>query len=261
MKVVVRIAYSVLLILALIAPVAAQQEPPIAHLIPIGGGYSDVYAGFAQAAVANARNNQVKILVLPIATTPQADTLTDAERATLLKDARERRFQIEEACKRAAPQNVTCAATLALIFTRREAQDPAAVKYFTDDLSAIFLLDGDPASAMQVIADTPIEQALITAHAAGIIMAGTGASSDLLALTRLTGYPPNFSADNALNFGAVEVRTTPPQHGLPFAIKNSLLASHFFQQNRVGQLLNALALPGRAARRHWRGCVYGRECL
>ena len=243
MKVVVRIAYSVLLILALIAPVAALQEPPIAHLIPIGGGYSDVYAGFAQAAVANAKNNQVKILVLPMATAPQADTLTDTERATLLKDAEERRFQIEEACKRAAPQNVTCAATLAPIFTRREAQDPAAVKYFTDDLSAIFLLDGNPVVAMQVIADTPIEQALTTAQAAGVIIAGTGASSDLLALTPLTGYPPNFSVDNALNFGAVEVRTTPPQHGLSFALKNSLLEPNFFQQNRVGHLLNALALP------------------
>ncbi len=233
---------SVLSVLATALPALAQQ-PPIGHLIPIGGGYSDVYAGLAQAAVANAKNNQVKILVLPVATAPQADTLTDAEHAALLKDAEERRFQIEEACKRAASQNVTCAATLAPIFTRREAQDPAAVKYFDGDLSAIFLLDGDPVVAMQVLTDTPVEQALTAAHTAGVIIAGTGAGSDLQATTQLTDYPPNFSADNALNFGAVEVRTALPQHGLPFAMTKSLLVSRFFQQNRVGQLLNALALP------------------
>jgi len=242
MKVAARIAYSVLLILVLIAPVAAQQQP-IDHLIPIGGGYSDAYAGFAQAAVGNAQNNQVKILVLPFATAPQADTLTDAERATLLKAAEERRFQIEEACKRAASADVKCTATLAPIFTRSEAQDPAAVKYFTVDLSAIFILDGDPVVGMQVIADTPTEQALTAAHTAGAVVAGTGASSSLFALTQLTAYPPNFSADNALDFGAVEVRATPPQSGLPFGLKNSLLESNFFQQNRVGLLLNALALP------------------
>ncbi len=242
MKVAARIAYSVLLILALIAPVAAQQQP-IDHLIPIGGGYSDAYAGFAQAAVGNAQNNQVKILVLPFATAPQADTITDAERATLLKAAEERRFQIEEACKRAAPADVKCTATLAPIFTRSEAQDPASIKYFTVDLSAIFILDGDPVVGMQVIADTPTEQALTAAHTAGTIVAGTGASSDLLALTQLTGYPINFSADNALDFGAVEVRATPPPQGLPFGLKNSLLESNFFQQNRVGHLLNAVALP------------------
>jgi len=244
MKVVVRVASSVLLILALIAPVAAQQPPPIGQLIPMGGGYSDIYAGFSKEAVAHARNGQVNILVLPMASSTNAEAITAAERATLLKDAEERRFQIEEACKRAAPQDVTCTATLAPIFTRREAQDPAAVKYFAGDLSAIFLLDGDPTIAMQVMTGTPLEQALTSAYTTGAIVAGTGASSDPLALTQLTGYPPNFSTDNALNFGAVEVRTTPPQHGLPFALKNSLLEPHFFQQNRVGRLLNALALPG-----------------
>ena len=242
MKVAARIAYSLLLILVLIAPVAAQQQP-IGHLIPIGGGYSDVYAGFAQAVVGNAQNNQVKILVLPFATAPQADTITDAERATLLKAAEERRFQIEEACKRAAPSNVKCTATLAPIFTRSEALDPASIKYFTVDLSAIFILDGDPIVGKQVIADTPTEQALTAAHTAGTIVAATGASSDLLALTQLTGYPINFSADNALDFGAVEVRAMPPQQGLPFGLKNNLLESNFFQQNRFGRLLNALALP------------------
>jgi cyanophycinase-like exopeptidase len=243
-----RYTYRVLILLSVLSVLAGAlpalaQEPPIKQLIPIGGGYSDVYAGFAQAALANAKNNQVKILVLPIAAATNAETITDVERADKVKEGEERRFQIEEACKRAAPQNVKCTAIFAPILTRSDAQDLAAVKYFSDDLSAIFLLDGDPAIAMQVISDTPVEQALTTVYTAGTIVAGTGAGGRLQSLTQLTDYPPNFNADNALNFGAVEIRTTPPPRGLPFALKNALLDPHFFQQNRVGYLLNALALP------------------
>ena len=101
---------------------AAAQPQPIEHLIPIGGGYSDVYAGFAQAAAANARNNQIKILVLPLASASNPSVVTETERAALSQAAEERRFQIEEACKRAVSQPVTCQASLAPIFTRSDAE-------------------------------------------------------------------------------------------------------------------------------------------
>lgn len=243
MKVVARIAYSVLLILALIVPVAAQTQPPPGQLSPIGGGYSDVYAGFAREAVAHAKNDQVKILVLPIATAANAETITDAERADLSKAAEERRFQINEACKRAAPQTATCATVLAPLFTRGDAQTAEAEKYFTGDLAAIFILDGDPAVGMRVISGTPIERVLTEAYEAGTLVASTGATDSLLSTTSFGDYPPNFNAANALDFGAVNLTTAAPRHGLAFALKNSLLEPHFFQQNRLGYLLNALALP------------------
>jgi hypothetical protein len=120
---------------------AAAQPQPIEHLIPIGGGYSDVYAGFAQAAVNNARNNQVKILVLPFTSASDPVTIAETERAELLTSAEGLRFQIEEACKRTAPKDVTCQAVLAPIFTRSDAEIHRA-EIFAGDLAA-FILNRD----------------------------------------------------------------------------------------------------------------------
>jgi cyanophycinase-like exopeptidase len=224
-------------------PTAAQQQP-IGHLIPIGGGYSDVYAGFAKEAVANAKDQQVNILVLPVASASNAESITDAERAADQADAEERRFQIEEACKRAAPANVTCTATLAPIFTHSDAADQKSLKYFANDLSAIFILDGNQTIAMEVLSGTPVEEALTTAYEGGVIVAGTSGGGAIQSIAMLAGYQPNYSAVNALQFDATDVWNTPDEHGLLFSIKNAILDTHFFQQNNFGRLLNALTLTG-----------------
>jgi cyanophycinase-like exopeptidase len=238
------VIFSICLALLLsVLPTAAQKQP-IEHLIPIGGGYSDVYAGFVQAAVANARNNQVQILVLPFASAPDPFSISEEERAAQLQTAEERRFQIEEACKRAAPQDVTCQATLAPILTRSDAEDPAALKYFTDDLAAIFILDGDPAIGMQVIFNTPVELKLGEAYANGTIVAGTGAGGNLQSTALLTGYRSNFNAENALTFGAVDVWNAAGQRGLAIGIENAIIDTHFYRNNYMGRLLNAITLPG-----------------
>ena len=39
-----------------IAIPAGVHSQPIGHLIPIGGGYADTYAGFSKAAIANAQH-------------------------------------------------------------------------------------------------------------------------------------------------------------------------------------------------------------
>ncbi|HTP07145.1 MAG TPA: hypothetical protein VMP08_02775 [Anaerolineae bacterium] len=98
---------TIVFILLLSGLPAMAQQKPIGHLIPIGGGYADIYAGFSKEAVANAKDKQVNILVLPMAYSTNADTITAEERTTNLRDAEERRFQIEEACKRAAPSDFT----------------------------------------------------------------------------------------------------------------------------------------------------------
>jgi cyanophycinase-like exopeptidase len=223
---------------------AAAQKQPIEHLIPIGGGYADIYSGFSQAAVANAKNNQVKILVLPFTLASDPVSITDEERATHLKTAEEHRFQIEEACKRAAPQTVTCQAMLAPIFTRSDAEDPTALTFFTDDLAAIFILDGDPANGMRVIFGTPLERALGEAYANGTIVSGTGAGGSLQSTALLIGYRPDFAAENALAFGAVDVWNTAGKRGLAFSIEKAIVDTHFYRNNNVGRLLNAATLPG-----------------
>jgi cyanophycinase len=220
-------------------PTAAQPQP-IEHLIPIGGGYSDIYAGFSKEAVANAKDKQVNILVLPVAYSTNAQTISDAERAAYVSDAEERRFQIEEACKRAAPADYTCTATLAPIFTHSDAADPKSLKYFANDLSAIFMLGGDQTVAMDVLIGTPLEQALTTAYENGVIVAGTSGGGAVQAAAMLASYSPGFEAANSLQFNASEVWNTPEQHGLLFSIKDAILDQHFFQLNRLGRLLNAV---------------------
>ncbi len=239
-----RVVVCVIVIVLLLNGLPAVAQPhPIGHLIPIGGGYADIYAGFSQAAVANAKNNQVKILVLPFASASDPVSIAETERATLLKDAEERRFQIEEACKRAAPKNVTCQATLAPVLTHGDAADLAPAKFFTADLTAIFILDGDPAIGMRVILGTPIELALGDAYQNGVIVAGTGAGGNLQSTALLIGYRPGFTANGALAFGAVDVWNAAGKRGFAFSIKNAIVDTHVYRNNQVGRLLNAVTLP------------------
>ena len=223
-------------------PARAQQRPE-RLLMPIGGGYSDIYAGFAAEAVARATNNNVTILVLPIAYATDPFTISDAERQDNLVAAEERRFQIEETCQRAAPPGVICSAVLAPILTRPDAENPEALKYIRPDLSAVFILGGDQTIAMQVIGNTPFEAALADAYNRGALVAGTSAGGAVQSSTMLGGYSLNFADATSLNFGAADVWLPPARHGLPFGIPNAILDQHFYQRGRLGRLLNAISLP------------------
>ena len=224
------------------SPARAQDAPGL--LIPIGGGYADIYTGFSQAVVANARAGQAKILVLAPAYSTNPNQITQAERQTNITDAEERRFQIEEACKRAAPPDVTCEAVLAPIFTRPDAFNETYLSLFSDDLAAIFLLGGDQTVAMQVLANTPAEVRLTELHRKGTIIAGTSAGGGMQSTTMLAGYRPNYAAESALFFGAADVWNTTEKRGLPSGLQNAVLDQHFHQRGRLGRLVNAILLPG-----------------
>ena len=239
-------AIPLLLALALLAsglPVVAQQQP-IEHLMPIGGGYTDIYAGFVQAAVANARHDQVRILVLPFAMASDPNSITADERAALVESAEAHRFQIEEACKRAAPSPVTCQTTLLPVFTGNDAENLEDLSSLAKYLSAVFILDGDPLVGMKVIFNTSLERALGEAYANGTIVAGTGAGGSLQSLNLLTPDRANFKSDAALAFGTTEVRNVAGQRGLAFSIDKGILEPHFYQSNGLGRLLNAITRPG-----------------
>ncbi|HEX9029656.1 MAG TPA: hypothetical protein VF823_10825, partial [Anaerolineales bacterium] len=234
-----------LLILGSFLPAAARAQSSLGNiLLPIGGGNAQVFGGFASLAAANAKDNAVNILVLPVALASNPNSQTDGERADSLTASEARRAQIEEACRHSAAADVTCVASLAPIFTRSDAQNPASLQFFTPNLSAIFILDGDPATAMQVIGGTPVEQAISDAYGRGVIISGTGAGGGLLSSSLLKGYRPDYSAANALSFGAADVWNASSQHGFSFGITQAILAPHFFERNQVGLLLNAISQPG-----------------
>jgi cyanophycinase len=239
----IKLSFLFITLSIIVASPVRAQEPPTKLLMPIGGGYSDIYAGFSETVVTRAIKNTVKILVLPIPYATNPESISEAERAENTRAAEERRFQIEEACKRAAPPGVTCFATLAPIFVHADAEIAAISKYFPPDLTAVFILGGDQTIAMQVIINTPVEQALAKAYVRGVVIAGTSAGGGLQSFTMLGGYNPNYSASNSLNFGAVDVWNTAQKHGLPFGIQDAIIDQHFYQRGRVGRLLNAISLP------------------
>jgi len=222
---------------------ANAMDTPRRLLVPMGGGYSDVYGGFIQSILPNEKNGQINIAILPMAYSTNPLSISEGERQTNIKDAESRRFEVEEACKRAAPQGVTCSAILAPIFTRDDASDPAALNLLTESLSAAFILGGDQTVAMQVIIDSPLEARLAELYESGMILGGTSAGCGMQSFNMLGGYEQNFAAGNSLLFGAADVWNTPERHGLTFGIQQALIDQHFFQRSRFGRLLNAISLP------------------
>jgi cyanophycinase-like exopeptidase len=212
-------------------------------LIPIGGGYEQIYAGFSAAAVANDRQGYINILVLPITFASNPDSITAVERQNHLRRAEQRRLQIEQACKQAAPAGMVCSAALAPILTRSDALDPNALQYFQGDLSAVFILDGDQTTAMPVINGTPVEVALAQAYESGVIVAGTNGGGSMLSATLLAGYRPGYTAANALNFGAADLWNTSEKHGVSFGIRTAIIDQHIFERGQLGRLLNAITAP------------------
>ena len=236
--------FILLLVLApfLIASVSAQATRNSIFL-PVGGGYSDIYPGLLSVAIQHTTNNQVNILVLPVGSASDPQSISDLERSEILKAAEFRRTQIEDACRLAAP-GMTCSVSLAPILVHSDTEDPLNLKFFTSDLSAIFILDGDQAIAMQVIGNTPIKSAMEQAYQQGVPIAGTGAGASLQSSAMIAGYNKGFSSANSLEFGAVDVWNTPNDHqGLPFGIQDAILDDHFFQLGNPAQLINAIALP------------------
>ena len=225
-------------------PGLAQEGAQLPILMPMGGNYSEIYAGFSETVAARAKENKVQILVLPIAYASNPETITEVERENYLVASEERRSQIEEACKRAALPGIICLATLAPIFVRSDAVQAQVTDYFPKNLTAVFILGGDQTIARQVIADTLLEEELTEAYQNGTIIAGTSAGGAVQSKTMLGGYNPNYSASNSLDFGAVDIWNTPSRQGLPFGIQRAILDQHFFQRGRMGRLLNAITLPG-----------------
>ncbi len=237
-----RLLFIATLILGVTLPLVKAQEGPSPLLIPIGGGYSEIYQGFSAAAVANAKNGAVKILVLPTAHSSNPDSITEAEFDANMQDAETRRLEIEQACQQAEPSG-KCVAIIAPLFTRSDAASQAVLDLFTDDLSAIFILGGDQTAAMRALVNTPAEQALTDAYNRGVIIAGTSAGGALQSTAMLGGYATNSTAGNSLDFGAADVWNTSQKRGLPFGIQDAILDQHFFQLGRLGRLLNAISLP------------------
>ncbi|MDW8277888.1 MAG: Type 1 glutamine amidotransferase-like domain-containing protein [Anaerolineales bacterium] len=231
----------IFLFASLFSSAHAQTSPGV--LLPIGGGYTDIYNGFARYAVANAHNGVVKILILPAPYATNAEQISQAERTQNLKDAEERRRQVEGACRRNAPAELTCKVVLLPLFTRSDAADPAVLEMMSGKVSAVFILGGDQAVAMQALIDTPAERRLAELHAEGTVIAGTSAGGAMQSRVMLAAYNPNYAPENALFFNSVEVWNTAEKRGLSFGVQEAIIDQHFQQRARIGRLISVITRP------------------
>jgi cyanophycinase len=223
---------------------AALAQPALPDLlVPVGGGYADVYPGIVAPMLARETGDEVRITVLAPTYSTDAEKISEGERSQNMIDAERRRFELEEACRRAAPAGITCTAEIAPIFVRADAEDPANLAFFGPDTDAVFVLGGDQGVAMQVLANTPVEEALAELYAGGRVIGGTSAGGALLSRAMIADYSPNFSAANALDEGAALLWQDEEARGLDFGVEAAILDQHFFQRGRLGRLLEAISRP------------------
>jgi len=222
---------------------ARAQDGAAGPLLPVGGGYADVYPGIVAAFLEAAVDGAVNITVLPTTYATNAESITAAEREVNLRDAERRRFEVEEACKRAAGDDITCTARIAPIFTRADAEDPDNLAFFDDTTTAVFILGGDQGVAMQALANTPVEEALVALHERGGVIAGTSAGGAVQSRAMIADYSRNFSAGNALDRGAADLWNDDERRGLAAGVEGAILDQHFFQRGRLGRLAEAILRP------------------
>src|SRR5215213_10058786 len=208
---IVALVLALLLCVGLVAP-AASAPRPTRTLVPIGSGYLDAtLQRFAQAAVQHDSTGNVDLLVLPITFATNAFSITKKERTDNLALADTRRGQVEAACNAVKQAQQACHAVLAPILVRDDASLPSNLALFTADLDGMYILGGDQTIAMQVVADTPTEQRMAAAYAAGAVVSGNSAGAAVESLNMIAGYTGNNGPENGLAAGSVDLWTSQGQ--------------------------------------------------
>jgi len=233
---------ALLVLLAGLGAPAIAAPRPTHTLVPVGAGYtSATLQRFAQAAAQRDTTGNVYLLVLPITFATDPFSISNGERNTNLTLADTRRGQVETACNAVKAPQQSCQAVLAPILVRQDAYLQSNLDLFTPDLDGIYILGGDQTIAMQVVADTPTEQRMAAAYAAGVAVGGNSAGAAVESLNMIGGYTGNNGPENGLQQGSVDLwlGQAPGHRGLSFGLPNALLDQHVLQRGRIGRLINA----------------------
>lgn len=231
-----------------LAPAAASGAT-IATFVPIGSGYTaETLEQFAAEAAEVDDSGAVSILVVPITFATDAFRISNGERQQNLTLAETRRSQVEAACDAVVPPGESCSAVLAPVLVRDDAFDPANVALVTPGLDGIYILGGDQVVAMQVVANTPFEDALAAAQAAGAVTSGNSAGAAVESADMIAGYVGNNGPEQGFEQGAVDLwlfdGPTDDERGLVFGLRDLLLDQHVLQRGRIARLINASITTG-----------------
>jgi cyanophycinase len=126
---------------------------------------------------------------------------------------------------------------------RADAFLEANLNLVTPGLDGIFVLGGDQDVAMEVVANTPFEDRLAAAQAAGAVTSGNSAGAAVESADMIAGYVGANGPEQGFEANTVDVWAYDPpsdnQRGLIFGLQDVLLDQHVFQRGRIGRLINA----------------------
>ncbi|CAN5115971.1 Type 1 glutamine amidotransferase-like domain-containing protein [soil metagenome] len=220
---------------------AAQQENRA--LVPIGGGYSDAtLQGFSRVVADNATGETVDIYVVPSTYGDSKDPVVRSRNIVL---AEERTQQVEDACNLIVTIEISCNATLLMLFDRDEAMEPAnSNALYNEETDGVFILGGDQTIAMEVLFETPAEVALTDAYERGVIVGGTSAGAAVESTNMIAGYTQPGWPYNALERPMITIwweNDDTTLRGLIFSSDEIIWDQHFYQRGRFTRLLNVTA--------------------
>ncbi|SOC53749.1 hypothetical protein [Ornithinimicrobium cerasi] len=224
---------------ALTPGLAAAQEDPPQRFVPIGGGYDvSTLEGFGAEAAEHATDGTVDLYVIPA-------TYGDdpADREENLELAQQRADQIDAACESVVTAPTTCATTLLPILQRSDALDPAVSAPLREPgVDGMYVLGGDQVLAMQVLANTPAEEAMEFAFERGAIVGGTSAGNAVESRSMGAGYPAPGWPYNALERDMSIIfwgdDLVSDERGLSFGSEQIIFDQHFYERGRFGRLLS-----------------------
>ena len=198
-------------------------------------------AGFALAAAEGASGTTVDLVVVPSA---YGDA--DKDRKENLALAQERTDQLDAACDAAVGAPYTgCTATLAVLFNRADALDPAnSAALAAPATDGIYVLGGDQGIAMQVLADSPAEDAITAAVEGGAVLGGTSAGAAVESRNMINGYTGSLGPADGLRAGVdpdVVGRRRRPRARPRRRLVGAIFDQHFYQRGRFGRTLSTIA--------------------
>lgn len=231
-----------LLALAGGAPTAAAEQASPTTMMPTGGDYDPVtLEAFGRAAAARSADPTVLLAVVPSA---YGDAIEDRPENIAL--ARERTAQIVAACRAAVAPPRRCVGRLAVLLNRADAMNPdqsAALRL--PSLDGVYILGGDQGLAMDVLAESPAEQAMAAAVRRGVVLAGTSAGAAVESRSMINGYVGDYGPADGLRRDATLIwwgDDGDRERGLSFGSRRAIYDQHFYQRGRFGRSLSTIAL-------------------
>ena len=219
---------------------ASADEPVV--LSPIGGGYvTSTLQGFARLAADGASGPTIDLVVVP---SSYGDSPKDRKKNLSL--AQDRTDQLDAACEAIVAAPYTgCTATLAVLLDRSDALDPAnSAGLDADGTDGIYILGGDQGIAMQVLADTPAEEAMTRVVARGVAVGGTSAGAAVQSRSMINGPTGNVGPQDGLQRNSTLMwwgDDADLERGLAFGSEAAIFDQHFYQRGRFGRLLSTIA--------------------